>query len=169
MLLSFRTKYHFGYPYNLKFEHEELFPFLRFSINNLGDPFVESNYGVHSRMFEIEVLEFYAALWKIKRNEFFGYVTCSGTEGNLHGLYVGRECLNNPILYSSVESHYSVFKAARFYKIDLVPIPTLKTGEINYEVFETELKKNLDRDVLLNANVGTTMKGKKKKKNYNSE
>jgi hypothetical protein len=50
-----RTQHHLGYPYNLKYNHEELFPFLRYSINNLGDPYRSSNYGVHSRPFELEV------------------------------------------------------------------------------------------------------------------
>lgn len=50
-----RTGHHLGYPYNLKYNHEELFPFLRYSINNLGDPYRSSNYGVHSRPFELEV------------------------------------------------------------------------------------------------------------------
>jgi hypothetical protein len=27
----------------------------KFSINNLGDPFIESNYGVHSREFEVSL------------------------------------------------------------------------------------------------------------------
>ena len=35
------------YPYNLKFDTAALAPFLQYSINNLGDPFVTSNYGVH--------------------------------------------------------------------------------------------------------------------------
>jgi hypothetical protein len=33
-----RTMHHFGYPYNLDFRFEELFRFMRFSINNLGRP-----------------------------------------------------------------------------------------------------------------------------------
>ncbi len=44
----------------------------RFSINNLGDPFIESNYGVHSRLFEIEVLDFFASAWEIDREDYWG-------------------------------------------------------------------------------------------------
>lgn len=40
------------YPYNLDFNFSALEGLQRFSINNLGDPFIESNYGVHSREFE---------------------------------------------------------------------------------------------------------------------
>ena len=43
----------FRYPYNLDFEYGALEGLQKFSINNLGDPFIESNYGVHSREFEV--------------------------------------------------------------------------------------------------------------------
>ncbi len=42
-----------GYPYNLDFEYGPLEGLQSFMINNLGDPFIESNYGVHSREFEV--------------------------------------------------------------------------------------------------------------------
>ena len=41
--LKERADKHLGMPYNLNLKHEELSPFLEFSINNLGDPFVQSN------------------------------------------------------------------------------------------------------------------------------
>lgn len=51
-----RTGYHMGYPYNLDFDFGALEGLKNFSINNLGDPFIESNYGVHSREFEANAL-----------------------------------------------------------------------------------------------------------------
>merc|ERR1711871_702812 len=93
LYLKERTYHHLGYPYNLEFKGEILAPFLQFSINNLGDPFVESNYGVHSRKFELEVLDFFAAIWKISRDDFWGYTTTCGTEGNLLSIIYGREKL----------------------------------------------------------------------------
>ena len=43
------------YPYNLDFDYGALEKLVHYSINNLGDPFIESNYGVHSREFEVGV------------------------------------------------------------------------------------------------------------------
>ena len=43
------------YPYNLDFDYGALEGLQKFSINNLGDPFIESNYGVHSREFEVSL------------------------------------------------------------------------------------------------------------------
>lgn len=54
--LAKRTEHHMGYPYNLEFEFDALARLNNYSINNLGDPFIESNYGVHSREFEVYCL-----------------------------------------------------------------------------------------------------------------
>lgn len=78
-----------GYPYNLDFDYGALGQLQHFSINNLGDPFIESNYGVHSRPFEVGVLDWFARLWEIERDDYWGYITNCGTEGNLHGILVG--------------------------------------------------------------------------------
>ena len=131
----------------------------RYSINNLGDPFIESNYGVHSREFEIGVLQWFARLWEIEDDDYWGYITNCGTEGNLHGILVGREVLPDGILYASKESHYSVFKAARMYRMDAVSVGTLPTGEIDYDELHRSLVANKGRPAVLNINVGTTVKG----------
>jgi len=132
---------------------------MKYSINNLADPFVGSNYGVHSRQFECAVIDFFARLWKIPKDDYWGYVTTSGTEGNLHGILLARECHPDGILYTSSETHYSVFKAARYYRMDLRAIPTLPMGEINYELLAQELDKNREYPAILNVNIGTTVKG----------
>ena len=64
------------------------------------------------------MLNWFARLWEIDEEEYWGYITNCGTEGNLHGILVGRENLPDGILYASRETHYSVFKAARMYRMD---------------------------------------------------
>ena len=158
-LLKRKSSVHFGYPYNLMYNHEELYEFMKYSINNLGDPFITSNYGVHSRQFECSVIDFFAKLWKMEENSYWGYVTTCGTEGNLHGILLARECHPDGILYSSRETHYSIFKAARYYRMDAKAIPTLPMGEIDYDALQAEIAKNRDRPVIINVNIGTTVKG----------
>jgi len=158
-LMQQKSSVHFGYPYNLMYNHEELHPFMKYSINNLGDPFVSSNYGVHSRQFEVAVIDFFADLWKIKKGEYWGYVTTCGTEGNLHGILLARECHPDGIIYSSRETHYSIFKAARYYRMDAKSIPTLPMGEIDYDALEYQLSQNRDKPAIINVNIGTTVKG----------
>ena len=152
-----RTKFHLGYPYNLDFEYENLSRFFKYSINNLGDPFNESNYGVHSRQFELEILKFFSTLWKLV--DYWGYVTNSGTEGNLQAILVARENFPDGILYASSESHYSIFKAAHFYRMDAKSIPTSWDGCIRLDHLRTEILKNIDKPVIINVNIGTTVKG----------
>ncbi|CAI9763964.1 unnamed protein product [Fraxinus pennsylvanica] len=154
-----RTKHHLGYPYNLDFDYGALSRLQHFSINNLGDPFIESNYGVHSRQFEVGVLDWFACLWEIEKDDYWGYITNCGTEGNLHGILVGREMLPDGILYASKASHYSVFKAARMYRMECVKVATLVTGEIDCTDFKTKLLTNKDKPAIINANIGTTVKG----------
>ncbi|CAA6653995.1 unnamed protein product [Spirodela intermedia] len=141
-----RTRHHLGYPYNLDFDYGELAQLQHFSINNLGDPFIESNYGVHSRQFEVGVLDWFARLWEIEKDQYWGYITNCGTEGNLHGILVGL-------------SHYSVFKAARMYRMECVKVDTLITGEIDCADFGKKILLNQDKPAIINVNIGTTVKG----------
>jgi histidine decarboxylase len=157
--LKQRSSVHLGYPYNLMYDHSELYSFMKYSINNLGDPFVPSNYAVHSRQFECSVIDFFARLWNMKENTYWGYVTTSGTEGNLHGILLARECHPDGILYTSSETHYSIFKAARYYRMDCKSIPTLPMGEIDYDLLAEAIDMNRDRPVIMNVNIGTTVKG----------
>eukprot|EP00754_Rhynchopus_humris_P045652 Rhum_TRINITY_DN5137_c0_g1::Rhum_TRINITY_DN5137_c0_g1_i1::g.16518::m.16518/K01590/hdc, HDC; histidine decarboxylase len=157
--LDDRSRFHFGYPYNLHYDHQEIFDCMKYSINNLGDPFVESNYSVHSRKFELDVLAFFADLWKIPEDKYWGYVTACGTEGNLHSILCAREMHPEGILYASEDSHYSVFKACSYYKIEYRKIRATSTGEMDYEHFKEELSKNTHRHAILVANIGTTVKG----------
>ncbi|CAA7396876.1 unnamed protein product [Spirodela intermedia] len=154
-----RTKHHLGYPYNLDFEYGALSQLQPFSINNLGDPFIESNYGVHSRQFEVGVLDWFARLWELEKNEYWGYITSCGTEGNLDGILIGREIFPDGVLYASRESHYSVFKAARMYRMDCVKVETLISGEIDCSGFQVKLLENKERPAIVNVNIGTTVKG----------
>ncbi|XP_047334481.1 serine decarboxylase-like [Impatiens glandulifera] len=157
--LANRALYHIGYPANLDFDYGALAHLQAFSLNNIGDPFIEGNYRMHSREFEVAVLDWFANLWEIQNTDYWGYVTNGGTEGNLHGILVGRELLPDGILYTSRDSHYSVFKATRMYKMECVKVDTLFTGEMDYEDFRAKLLLNKDKPAIVNVNIGTTMKG----------
>jgi len=143
--LQRRSMTHLGYPYNLTHRNNELATFMQYSINNLGDPFEPSNYGVHSRQFEVAVIDFFAKLWKCDEEDYWGYVTTCGTEGNLHAMLLARECHPTGIVYTSKDTHYSIFKAAKYYKMDAVGIPSLPMGEIDYDELSVNLVKNKGR------------------------
>lgn len=43
--------------------------------------------------------------------------------------------------------------------MDAKAIPTLPQGEIDYDILASEIQKNIDRPVIINVNIGTTVKG----------
>ena len=57
---------------------------------------------------QVGVLNWFAKLWEIDAEEYWGYITTCGTEGNLHGILTGRENLPDGILYASQVSKYGV-------------------------------------------------------------
>lgn len=65
-----------------------------------------------------------------------------------------REVFPEGILYASRESHYSVFKAARMYRMDSVKVDTLVTGEIDCADFKRKLVLNKDKPAIINVNIG---------------
>ena len=88
---------------------------------------------------QIGVLHWFARLWEIDQDDYWGYITNCGTEGNLHGILVGRENLPDGILYASCESHYSVFKAARMYRME--------AERVSHRVQGGAVKKKKARDL----------------------
>jgi histidine decarboxylase len=78
-----------GYPTNQNFNYSALAPLLNFHLNNAGDPFLGSSFSLNSMPFEVNVLDWFAKQWEIEKNDYWGYVTTGGTEGNLHGILVG--------------------------------------------------------------------------------
>lgn len=148
-----------GYPSNAVFDYSDLYRFLHFPLNNIGDPFVESTFRVHSRSFERDVLRFFAKMYHAPEDDYWGYVTSGGTEGNMYGLYLARELLPEGIVYYSEETHYSVSKVLRVLALRNIMIKTLANGEIDYEDLRETVRIHRDVPPIILANIGTTMKG----------
>ena len=148
-----------GYPCNAIYDYSQLFRFLRFSVNNIGDPFLPSNYHINSLEFEREVLEIFRELTKAPKDSFWGYVTNGGTEGNMYGLFLARELHPEGIVYYSEDTHYSVNKIMRVLNVRNIMIRSNPDGTMDLEDLRESL--NIHRDVpsIVNVNIGTTMKG----------
>ncbi|QCE08113.1 serine decarboxylase 1-like [Vigna unguiculata] len=148
-----------GYPTNQDFNYDPLHPLLDFHLNNAGDPFLGSSFSLNSTSFEVWVLNWFASIWEIEKSEYWGYVTSGGTEGNLHGILVGREQLPDGILYTSQDSHYSIFKIAIMYRMKCVKVRTLISGEIDCADLKAQVLAHKEKPAIINLNIGTTMKG----------
>ena len=148
-----------GYPCNQDFDYTPLLPFLRLSANNVGDPFHDSNFRVNTHEIEREVINTFADLMRLERERAWGYVTSGGTEGNMYGLYMGRELFPDGVVYFSQDTHYSVVKILRLLKARSIMIKSQPNGEIDYDDLRETIRINRDSPVIFLANIGTTMKG----------
>ena len=148
-----------GYPCNQNFDYSALLPFLSYCANNVGDPFHDSNFRSNTHEIEREVVGLFADMMHLSRDEAWGYVTSGGTEGNMYGLYIGREMFPDGVVYFSQDTHYSVVKILRVLKSRNIMIKSQDSGEIDYEDLYETIRINRDSPVIFIANIGTTMKG----------
>jgi len=151
------TRNFLGYPVSKDFDYSSLLPFLQYPLNNLGDPFVPSTYAVGSREMEKYVVSFFADLFRAPEDDWWGYVTNGGSEGNLYGLYLARELYPKGMVYYSEATHYSVQKNLHLLNMPGIIIRTLPNGEIDYEDLENTIRMNRHLPVIMLANIGTTM------------
>ena len=148
-----------GYPGNQVFDFSEILPFLDYSLNNVGDPFHDSNYWSNTHEFEREVIEHFARLTNLPMERAWGYVTSGGTEGNMYGLYLARELYPDGIVYFSEETHYSVLKNVRVLNVNYSMVKRQPDGEVDYQELQEIINVNRRRPAIVMANIGTTMRG----------
>lgn len=153
--LEHNDKHYAGYPPNIDFDYSELYDFLQFSINNLGDPFTGKNTR-SSHAIEQELLSFFAKITHAPE-DFSGYVTNGSTEGNLYSLYLARKQHPEAIAYFSTHSHYSIPKNLDILSIPHVLVDSLPNGEINYDKLAENLELNAKKPAIIVANIGTTV------------
>lgn len=132
------------------------------NLNNAGDPMTDNPERLSSQAFERDVIEFFAPLYDFDKDDVWGIVTHSGTDGNNHGIYFGANYLTNktnlePIVYVSDEAHYSNMRVAHLQDLEVRLIKSDKMGRMIPE----ELDKSLDtlRPALLVYAMGSTFKG----------
>ncbi len=151
---------HLGYPYNLSFGPGVPATLQQFLINNLGDPYVGSHYASEVCELEREAVSWLMRLWGcVNLDDYWGTIGASGTEGNIWGIYLGREALPDAVLLYSADAHYSIPKAARIQRIDAVEVPSNPAGEIDLAALATAVAGLNGRPVILALTCGTTMKG----------
>ena len=158
-IIQDEEKFQVGYPGNQNFDYSPLIPFLSHSLNNVGDPFHQTNYRANTHQFEREVILHFAQLMGLDPDDAWGYVTSGGTEGNMYGLYLARELHPEGMLYFSEEAHYSILKIARILNMPHTTVKRQANGEIDYDDLRDMLTVHRDRPAIILATIGTTMRG----------
>ncbi|MFO0808848.1 MAG: histidine decarboxylase [Gemmataceae bacterium] len=148
-----------GYPCSADFDYTPLYRFLRFPLNNVGDPYLPSNYHVNTHELEREVLATFMRLTHAPADGTWGYVNGGGTEGNMYGIFLARELYPQGIVYHSEDTHYSVNKTLRALHVRNIMIRSQADGSMNLDDLEETVRIHRDVPPIVFANVGTTMKG----------
>ncbi len=157
-----------GYPINQNVDLQEFYRWFADSglanvaMNNVGNPRKESSLSLNTHQFENEVIDFFAPLYGFRKDDTWGIVTMSGTDGNNHGVYFGVKYLlskskKKPILYVSEEAHYSIKKLGDLQNLDMRLIKADVKGQMDINAFEKALDPR--RPALVVIAMGTTFKG----------
>lgn len=162
-----RSHYAVGYPINQNINMKDFYQWFvdsglcNISMNNVGNPRKESAL-MNSHVFENEVVDYFSELYGFLPGQYWGMVTHSGTDGNMHGMYFGVKYIQAktkqlPVAYVSREAHYSIKKLADLQNLELRIIPTQSMGQMDLTAFEKAVDPA--KPALVVVAIGTTFKG----------
>jgi histidine decarboxylase len=162
-----------GYPINMNTPPEAFFDWRRqlfnaginqFAFNNVGDPYEESPIPFNTHPMEKELISRFSRIYGFNPEETWGFLTNSGTDSNMHGLYMGRTILKNrtglvPKIYFTKEAHYSIQILRDLLLLDWVEVGTTPDGSMDVESLARRLDEYRNYPALVVATIGTTFKG----------
>lgn len=162
-----------GYPINLIAPPEGFFSWReqlrhvgigQFAYNNVGDPFRESCLPYNTHDFERELIRRFGALFGFSQEDLWGFLSHSGTDSNMHGMYMGRTLLKSragrlPKAYFTREAHYSIQILQDLLGLEWVEVETKPDGSMDPDDLRAKLAEHADHPALVVATVGTTFKG----------
>jgi glutamate/tyrosine decarboxylase-like PLP-dependent enzyme len=162
-----------GYPVNMTMPSEEFFAWRKelqavgignFAYNNVGNPFKESSIPYNTHELERELILRMGKLYAFPPSDIWGFLSHSGTDSNMHGMYMGRTLLKGrtgilPKAYFTKEAHYSIQILRDLLGLETVWVDTLSDGGMDPTDLERKLAENSSYPALVVATVGTTFKG----------
>lgn len=162
-----------GYPVNMATPPREFFDWRerlaevgvnRFAFNNVGNPYVPSPIPANTHALEREVVGRFAGLYGFGPKDVWGFLSNSGTDSNMHGMYMGRTVLKHrtgvlPKAYFTKEAHYSIQILRDLLGLDWVEVGTTPDGGMDPDALARRLAENPGHPALVVATVGTTFKG----------
>lgn len=130
--------------------------------NNAGNPFDDEQYLLSTTYIEREVIQTCAPLYGVPEGREWGFVTNSGTDGNMHGIYFGAKKLQKetgmlPIVYVSKEAHYSSFRICDVQNLETRLIDYDSQGRMDPESFRKALDPS--KPALVIFAIGSTFMG----------
>lgn len=168
-----RAKLLLGYPVNMTTPPQEFFEWRKrlsergvnqFAFNNVGNPYKPSPIPYNTHDLEREVIGRFAKLYGFDLQDFWGFLSHSGTDSNMHGMYMGRTILkkrtgSNPKVYFTKEAHYSIQILRDLLGIDWIEVDTQPDGSMDPDSLTRRLAEYPNHPALVVATIGTTFKG----------
>ncbi len=162
-----------GYPINMNDPPDEFFAWRgelfragidAFAFNNVGNPFKASPIPYNTHDFERETIQVFGKRFDFPADDTWGFLSHSGTDSNMHGMYMGRTVLKSrtgvlPKAYFTREAHYSVAVLRDLLGLEAVIVNTLPDGGMDPGDLGRKLTENASFPALVVATVGTTFKG----------
>ncbi|MEC4748254.1 pyridoxal-dependent decarboxylase [Methylomicrobium sp. Wu6] len=162
-----------GYPINMNTPPEAFFAWRKqlndagigmFAFNNVGNPYKESAIPYNTHDFEREVIHRFGKRYAFPADDTWGFLSHSGTDSNMHGMYMGRTILKGrtgvlPKAYFTKEAHYSVQILRDLLGLETVFVDTLPDGGMDPGDLAQKLAANRPQPALVIATIGTTFKG----------
>jgi glutamate/tyrosine decarboxylase-like PLP-dependent enzyme len=162
-----------GYPINMNVPPDGFFAWreeLRrvgigeFAYNNVGNPYKPSTIAFNTHDFERELVARFGKVYAFPADDVWGFVSHSGTDSNLHGMYMGRTLLYGrtgimPKCYFTREAHYSIQILRDLLGLETVWVEALADASMDAADLARKLAQNASSPALVVATVGTTFKG----------
>ncbi len=162
-----------GYPVNMNTPPDDFFSWRdqlakagidQFAYNNVGNPFKPSPIPFNTHELEREVILRFADLYGFDADNHWGFLSHSGTDSNMHGMYMGRTLLKGrtgkaPRIYFTEQAHYSIQILRDLLGMEGVVIRALEDGSMDIDDLARQLAQYPNDPALVVATLGTTFKG----------
>jgi len=156
--IQHKSAQYIGFPNSRLLSNLALADFLKYNINNIGDPF-HPNSGINTCDFEQEVISFWCSALHLDPANAWGYITNGSTEGIMYGIHQGRNRYEDAVLIFTEHSHYCLHKIANLLRLPYKIIPSRSDGALNLEALKSTLIELEGQPFIINLTVGTTFHG----------
>jgi histidine decarboxylase len=147
-----------GFPATSGFDYSILAPFFaRYMLNNLGDPFSDGAYPMHTKPMEREVVDVVADLFGAPAADRWGYVAAGATEGTEYALHLAATLHRDAVVYHSAAAHHSVINVIQRLGLPCIPVRTDALGEIDYDDLADQVNLRRNQSAIVVANIGTAV------------